>query len=55
MPELPEMETYKSSGDGKDRHASIFGAGYTIESQFDQFIKIPQLKNIPFVLKTHKE
>ncbi|MBY0122798.1 deoxyribonuclease IV [Bacillus sp. S/N-304-OC-R1] len=43
------------SGEGKDRHAPIFGAGYITESQFDQLIKTPQLKNIPFILETPKE
>ncbi|PWA07065.1 endonuclease IV [Pueribacillus theae] len=40
---------------GKDRHAPIIGSGYIKESQFDQLIKTPHFKNIPFILETPKE
>ena len=43
------------SGEGKDRHAPIFGPGHIKETQFDQMLKTPALKQIPFILETPKE
>ncbi|MED4475329.1 deoxyribonuclease IV [Oceanobacillus caeni] len=43
------------SGEGKDRHAPIFQGGYIKEDQFDQLMKTPKLKGIPFILETPKE
>lgn len=40
---------------GKDRHAPIFGPGYISMEQFDQLVRSPQLKSIPFILETPKE
>jgi deoxyribonuclease IV len=39
-------------GSGKDRHANIFQSGYITEAQFEQFIKLPLFRDIPFVLET---
>jgi deoxyribonuclease-4 len=44
-----------SSGDGKDRHAPIFGPGHIKETQFGQLLETPALKQIPFILETPKE
>ncbi|MEN1969445.1 deoxyribonuclease IV [Lentibacillus sp. N15] len=44
-----------AAGEGKDRHASIFGHGYITEPQFDQLIQTPELKDIPFILETPKD
>ncbi|WP_338471660.1 deoxyribonuclease IV [Niallia sp. XMNu-256] len=43
------------SGEGKDRHAPIYGPGYIKETQFDELLKTPALKQIPFILETPKE
>ncbi len=43
------------SGEGKDRHAPIFGPGYIKETQFDQMLETSALKQIPFILETPKE
>jgi deoxyribonuclease IV len=39
-------------GSGKDRHANIFGKGYITEKQFGDFIQLPILENVPFLLET---
>ena len=39
---------------GKDRHANIVDDGYITETQFNQLINTPQLKDIPFILETPK-
>ncbi|MEW9676197.1 deoxyribonuclease IV [Lentibacillus sp. L22] len=44
-----------NTGLGKDRHANIFDHGYITESQFDQLVQTPELKDIPFILETPKE
>ena len=43
------------SGEGKDRHAPIFGPGHIKVTQFDQMLETPALKRIPFILETPKE
>ncbi|MFD2924679.1 deoxyribonuclease IV [Halobacillus naozhouensis] len=43
------------SGSGKDRHANIIDHGYITATQFDQLLRTPPLKNIPFILETPKE
>ncbi len=43
------------TGLGKDRHASIFDAGFIKEEQFAKIVNTPQLQNIPFILETPKE
>jgi deoxyribonuclease-4 len=45
---------YESSS-GKDRHANIFNDGYIKENQFEELVKTPYLKDIPFVLETPLE
>lgn len=45
---------YKS-GQGKDRHANIFGHGYITEAAFDELLAMPELKTVPFILETPKE
>ncbi|PLR79904.1 endonuclease IV [Bacillus canaveralius] len=43
------------AGSGKDRHANIFKNGHISEDHFDQLIKTPLLKKIPFILETPKD
>ncbi|GIN20174.1 MAG TPA: deoxyribonuclease IV [Bacillus bacterium] len=43
------------TGQGKDRHAPIFGKGCITEDQFDQLVQTPELAKLPFILETPKE
>ncbi|MFC0270461.1 deoxyribonuclease IV [Metabacillus herbersteinensis] len=40
------------SGEGKDRHANIFKAGYIKEAQIEELVSTPILMDIPFILET---
>ncbi|MDY0409208.1 deoxyribonuclease IV [Virgibacillus soli] len=44
-----------ATGTGKDRHAPIFNQGYILETQFNDILTTPQLRDIPFILETPKE
>ncbi|KKI90238.1 endonuclease IV [Bacillus sp. SA1-12] len=39
-------------GSGKDRHANIFNGGYIDKKQFHDFLTLPFLNNLPFILET---
>lgn len=43
------------SGEGKDRHAPIFGTGHIKVNQFEQMLETPVIKQIPLILETPKE
>jgi len=43
------------SGEGKDRHAPIFGSGHMKVEQFDILLNTPELRHVPFILETPKE
>lgn len=40
------------SGEGKDRHANIFNAGYIKEDQIEELVSTPMFIDIPFILET---
>lgn len=43
------------SGEGKDRHAPIFGPGFIKAEQFDMVMQTAEFQDIPFILETPKE
>ncbi|HWO75200.1 MAG TPA: deoxyribonuclease IV [Bacillus sp. (in: firmicutes)] len=43
------------SGEGKDRHANIFGKGFIQEDQFTELIQSFVVNDIPFILETPNE
>jgi deoxyribonuclease IV len=40
------------TGSKKDRHANIFKGGYIQESELEHLVRLPLLKDIPFILET---